>query len=59
MLVKEQRGKRCPEGYGFNVGDVSCEECDHWKFKLAGRVNEAGIDLVDEYCQLLKEAKVK
>lgn len=58
MLIKEQRGKRCPKGYDFNVGDLSCEECDHWKFKLSGRVNEAGIEYADEYCILLMEAEV-
>ena len=50
MLIKEQRGKSCPEGYGFKVGDVSCEECNYWKQVLNG-------DRLDEYCQLLKEAE--
>ena len=49
MLVKEQRGKRCPEGNKFCVGSVACEECDNWK-----QVPNGGI--LDEYCQLLKEA---
>ena len=50
MLIKEQRGKRCPLGYGHNVGYVSCEECDHWKHKLEG-------NRLDEYCTLLMEAE--
>lgn len=50
MLVKWQKGKRCPLGYGFNVGDVSCEECDHWKHKLEG-------NRLDEWCEQIKEAE--
>lgn len=60
MLIKEQRGKRCPLGYGHNVGYVSCEECDHWMHRLYNP-SDKPIDshkarYVDEYCKLLKEA---
>ena len=54
MLIKEQRGRLCPEGYGYKVGSIQCEECDHWKHKLSGRVNEAGIEYLDEYCNKLE-----
>lgn len=65
MLIKEQRGKRCPQGYDFNVGDLSCEECDHWKFKTTNRPHRdkngspyhdtlgKPIMSTDEFCELL------
>uniref|UniRef100_A0A6M3LZL6 Uncharacterized protein n=1 Tax=viral metagenome TaxID=1070528 RepID=A0A6M3LZL6_9ZZZZ len=57
MIIKEQRGKQCPLGYDFDVGDVSCEECDHFIHEFSEHVNEQGVNASDEYCKLLKEAE--
>lgn len=54
MIIKEQRGKWCLK-WALKVGDVRCEECDHFKFRLSGRVNEQGIEGTDEFCELLTE----
>jgi len=55
MIIEEQRGKKCPEGYPILVGDLSCEECDHFKFRTSNRVNQQGVQLSDEFCELLIE----
>lgn len=69
MIIKEQRGKKCPKGYRMDkatgyataegaemvVGDLPCEECSHFKFKTSDRVNQQGVKLADEFCELLLE----
>jgi len=53
MLIKELRGKRCPLGFAVKVGELQCEECDKWKFRLEGRVNKYGIECAEEFCEIL------
>ena len=55
MIIKEQRGKKCPAGWNLVVGNVSCEECNHFKFRISKRVNQQGVKLADEFCELLLE----
>ena len=63
-MIAKSWGKEVTEGImeapvrDFNVGDLSCEECDHWKFKLSRRIKEAGLECTDEYCSLLMEAEM-
>ncbi len=67
MIIKEQRGKKCPKGYPISVGDLSCEECDHFKFRTINRPHrdKNGIPYhdtrgkpimeTDEWCEILSE----
>lgn len=54
MLIKEQRGEICPL-YAHAVGDLPCEECDHWKHKASETRTIRGIPLSDEWCDLISE----
>lgn len=53
MIIKEHRGKACPEYPSIHVGDLVCEECDHFKFKRSGIFNKYGIEGTDEWCEKL------
>lgn len=54
MIIKEQRGKWCLK-WAIKVGNVACEECDHFKFKIVDRVTKHGLRGSDEWCELLTE----
>ena len=53
MIIGEQRARTCPKGYNIIVGDVSCEECDDFRFRIADR-NLQGIKGTDEWCELMR-----
>ena len=59
MLIKEQRGMMCPNFHGYKIGSLQCEECNHWKVTLNGRLNEHGIECADEFCEILVVSKVR
>lgn len=54
MLIEEKKGKTCPR-YGHQIGDLSCEECVHWKHKPSGKRNQYGIMTSIEWCDLDSE----
>lgn len=67
MLIKEQRGKTCPDHPTIRVGSIGCVECDHWKLKRSACINRdkdgnpyldsRGEPMTgsDQWCALLKE----
>ncbi len=71
MLIKEQRGKTCPDHPTHKVGSIGCEECDHWKLEPNTRIvrDKAGkpyrdshgkpMTGSDEWCELLKEVEAR
>ena len=56
MIISSQRGKMCLL-YGHTVGDLPCEECDHFVQEPSGHTNEHGVEGTNEYCSLIVEAE--
>lgn len=74
MIIKEQRGKKCPVWifpYPRSVGNLSCEGCDHFKFKTTNHPNRdknenpyydslgKPIMGTDEWCELLLDEEAE
>ena len=81
MIIEEQRGKKCPKQYylrdpsglvhTISVGDLPCEDCDHFKFRTTNRVNrdkngntyydKMGKPIMgsDEFCELLLDEEAE
>ena len=65
MIIEEQRGKKCPKEHPISVGNLSCEECDHFKFKTTDRAysvdaqNQQILYSSDEWCELLLNVEAR